>query len=76
MYSAVTVIVALIWAQPDDLNLLIATCELAVPMLGLAIRMVSVAFLAGNYLLLRTHLELYNDYYIKIKISITKNILS
>ena len=42
MYSAVTVIVALIWAQPDDLNLLIATCELAVPMLGLAIRMVSV----------------------------------
>lgn len=76
MYSAVTVIVALIWAQPDDLNLLIATCVLAVPMLGLAIRMVSVAFLAGNYLLLRTHLVLYNDYYIKIKISITKNILS
>ena len=52
MYSAITV-VALIWAQLDDLNLVIATLKFTVPIFGLALTMVCVGFMAGNYLVLR-----------------------
>ncbi|KAK4592416.1 hypothetical protein RGQ29_016812 [Quercus rubra] len=53
MYSAITAVVTLIWAHLDDLNLSIAAYEFSVPFLGLAITMVSLAFMAGNYLVLR-----------------------
>ena len=53
MYSAITAVVALIWARLDDLNLFIAAYKFSAPMLGLAITMVSLAFMAGNYLVLR-----------------------
>ena len=53
MYSAITAAVTLIWAHLDDLNLFIAAYEFSVPFLGLAITMVSLAFMAGNYLVLR-----------------------
>ena len=53
MYSSVTVVVALIWAQLDDLNLVIASLKFAVPTLGLALTMVSFAFMTGSYLMVR-----------------------
>ena len=53
MYSAIAVVVTLIWAQLGDLNLIIAAFKLAVPIFGLALTMVSVAFMVGNYLVLR-----------------------
>jgi hypothetical protein len=53
MYSAITVVIALIWAQLDDLELLNAALKITVPILGLALTMVCVAFMAGNYLVLR-----------------------
>ncbi|XP_065637284.1 protein ACCELERATED CELL DEATH 6 [Quercus suber] len=55
MYSAITAVVTLIWAHLGDLNLLIAAYNFSVPFLGLAITMVSLAFMAGNYLVLRDH---------------------
>ncbi|XP_075635769.1 protein ACCELERATED CELL DEATH 6-like [Castanea sativa] len=53
MYSSVTVVVALIWAQLGDLNLVIASLKFAVPILGLALIMVSSAFMIGSYLMVR-----------------------
>ncbi|XP_050289774.1 protein ACCELERATED CELL DEATH 6-like [Quercus robur] len=53
MYSAIAVVVTLIWAQLGDLNLVIAAFKFAVPIFGLALTMVSVAFMVGNYLVLR-----------------------
>ncbi|KAM3699617.1 hypothetical protein ACJW31_05G039100 [Castanea mollissima] len=53
MYSAIAVVVTLIWAQLGDLNLVIAALKFAVPIFGLALTMVSVAFMVGNYLVLR-----------------------
>ncbi|KAL4612125.1 hypothetical protein ACB092_08G176200 [Castanea dentata] len=53
MYSSVTVVVALIWAQLGDLNLVIASLKFAVPILGLALIMVSSAFMTGSYLMVR-----------------------
>ncbi|KAF3958320.1 hypothetical protein CMV_016772 [Castanea mollissima] len=45
MYSAIAVVVTLIWAQLGDLNLVIAALKFAVPIFGLALTMVSVAFM-------------------------------
>ncbi|KAL4625957.1 hypothetical protein ACB092_05G061400 [Castanea dentata] len=53
MYSAIAVVATLIWAQLGDLNLVIAAFKFAVPIFGLALTMVSVAFMVGNYLVLR-----------------------
>ncbi|KAM3741079.1 hypothetical protein ACB098_08G148800 [Castanea mollissima] len=53
MYSSLTVVVALIWAQLGDLNLVIASLKFAVPILGLALIMVSSAFMTGSYLMVR-----------------------
>ncbi|KAF3951929.1 hypothetical protein CMV_022469 [Castanea mollissima] len=53
MYSSVTVVVVLIWAQLNDHNLVIASLKLAVPILGLALIMVSSAFMIGSYLMVR-----------------------
>ena len=53
MYSAITAVVALIWAHLGDLKLFNAAYKFSLPILGLAITMVSLAFMAGNYLVLR-----------------------
>ncbi|KAK9999901.1 hypothetical protein SO802_019504 [Lithocarpus litseifolius] len=53
MYSSVTVVVALIWAQLGDLNLVITSLKIAAPILGLAPIMVSSAFMTGSYLMVR-----------------------
>ena len=53
MYSAITAVIALIWARLGDLKLFIAAYKFSLPILGLAITMVSLAFMVGNYLVLR-----------------------
>ena len=53
MYSSVTVVVALIWAQLGDIDLVIPSLNFAVPVLGLALIMVSSAFMIGSYLMVR-----------------------
>ncbi|KAH7533315.1 hypothetical protein FEM48_Zijuj04G0117800 [Ziziphus jujuba var. spinosa] len=46
-YSSSTAAVAIIWSQLGDLNLTIASLRFAVPLLGLALTMVSIAIMAG-----------------------------
>ncbi|XP_075665020.1 protein ACCELERATED CELL DEATH 6-like [Castanea sativa] len=53
MYSAITAVIGLIWAHLGDLKLFIAAYEFSLPILGLAITMVTLAFMAGSYLVLR-----------------------
>ena len=53
MYSAITAVIALIWAHLGGLKLFIAAYKFSLPILGLAITMASLAFMAGNYLVLR-----------------------
>ncbi|KAF3946607.1 hypothetical protein CMV_027146 [Castanea mollissima] len=53
MYSAITAVIGLIWAHLGDLKLFIAAYKFSLPILGLAITMVTLAFMAGNYLVLR-----------------------
>ncbi|GMY16366.1 protein ACCELERATED CELL DEATH 6-like [Fagus crenata] len=53
MYSSVIVAVALIWAQLGDLGLVIASLKFTGPILGLALTMVSLAFMTGSYLIVR-----------------------
>ncbi|GMN28041.1 hypothetical protein TIFTF001_001900 [Ficus carica] len=50
MYSSITVVVALIWAQLADRELVLASYNYTLPVLGLALAMVSIAFMAGAYL--------------------------
>lgn len=50
MYSSVFVAVSLLWAQLGDLNLVFAALRVALPLLGLALSMMSIAFMAGLYL--------------------------
>ncbi|KAI3465741.1 hypothetical protein Pfo_022404 [Paulownia fortunei] len=50
MYSSIVVAVALIWAQLGDLNLVLNALTLAVPLLGIALGMMSMAFTAGVFL--------------------------
>ncbi|XP_062005926.1 protein ACCELERATED CELL DEATH 6-like isoform X2 [Rosa rugosa] len=47
MYSSITVAIALIWAQAGDLKMICVAVRTILPMLGLALIMMSVAFLAG-----------------------------
>lgn len=49
MYSSVIVAVTLIWAQLGDLNLVLNALQLALPLLGVALAMMSLAFMAGIY---------------------------
>uniref|UniRef100_A0A2N9HTH0 PGG domain-containing protein n=1 Tax=Fagus sylvatica TaxID=28930 RepID=A0A2N9HTH0_FAGSY len=53
MYSSVIVVVALIWAQLGDRDLVIASLKFTGPILGLALTMVSLAFMTGSYLIVR-----------------------
>ncbi|KAA8524410.1 hypothetical protein F0562_010866 [Nyssa sinensis] len=50
MYSSMAVAVVLIWAQLGDVSLIIVSMKLALPLLGIALTMVSSAFMAGVYL--------------------------
>ncbi|GAB4824950.1 hypothetical protein Ancab_007822 [Ancistrocladus abbreviatus] len=47
MYSAILVAVSLIWAQLGDLNLVFTALRIALPLLGVALAMMSLAFMAG-----------------------------
>lgn len=50
MYSSITAVVILIWAQLGDLSLILAAFKLALPLLGVALTMMSLAFMTGVYL--------------------------
>ncbi|BBG99611.1 hypothetical protein Prudu_009356, partial [Prunus dulcis] len=50
MYTAILVAVYLIWAQLGDLNLVVTALRLALPLLGIALTMISLAFMAGVYM--------------------------
>ncbi|KAI8551696.1 hypothetical protein RHMOL_Rhmol06G0206100 [Rhododendron molle] len=50
MYSSIIVTVTLIWAQLGDLSSMRVALKLAVPLLGIALVMMSIAFMAGVYL--------------------------
>ncbi|KAH7510756.1 hypothetical protein FEM48_ZijujUnG0092000 [Ziziphus jujuba var. spinosa] len=51
MYSSIIVVVALIWSQLSDFDLVRASLQFAVPVLGLALAMMSIAFMAGVFLI-------------------------
>ncbi|KAA8525053.1 hypothetical protein F0562_011453 [Nyssa sinensis] len=50
MCSSMAVAVVLIWAQLGDVSLIIVSMKLALPLLGIALTMVSLAFMTGVYL--------------------------
>lgn len=50
MYSSIIVAVTLIWAQLGDINLALNALTLALPLLGIALSMMSMAFTAGVFL--------------------------
>ena len=47
MYISIIVVVSLIWAQLCDLKLVLATLNLALPLLGISLATMSLAFMAG-----------------------------
>ncbi|CAB4273363.1 unnamed protein product [Prunus armeniaca] len=49
MYTAILVAVCLIWAQLGDLNLVDTALHMALPLLGIVLTMMSLAFMAGVY---------------------------
>ncbi|KAK9284236.1 hypothetical protein L1049_023405 [Liquidambar formosana] len=49
-YSSIIVVISLIFAQLGDLNLILTSLKLALPLLGVALAMVSLTFTAGVYL--------------------------
>ncbi|GAB2261724.1 hypothetical protein Droror1_Dr00002721 [Drosera rotundifolia] len=50
MYSSILIAVSLIWAQVDDLRLIIFSLRLVLPLLWVALTAMSVAFMVGIYL--------------------------
>ncbi|XP_021718434.1 protein ACCELERATED CELL DEATH 6-like [Chenopodium quinoa] len=54
MYSATLAMVTLIWAQLEDLRLVLLSLDFALPLLGVSLAMMSVAFMAGLYVVLHT----------------------
>ncbi|CAA2995777.1 ACCELERATED CELL DEATH 6 [Olea europaea subsp. europaea] len=50
MYSSIIVAVILLWTQLGDTNSKHVALKLAVPLLGIALAMMSIAFMAGVYL--------------------------
>lgn len=50
MYSSIAVAVMLLWAQLGDQNSMHVALKLALPLLGIALAMMSIAFMAGVYL--------------------------
>ncbi|XP_060672756.1 protein ACCELERATED CELL DEATH 6-like [Ziziphus jujuba] len=57
-YSSSTAAVAIIWSQLGDLNLAIISLKFAVTLLGLALTMVSIAFMVGVHLVVSKNIEL------------------
>ncbi|XP_060672637.1 protein ACCELERATED CELL DEATH 6-like [Ziziphus jujuba] len=57
-YSSSTAAVAIIWSQLGDLNLAIISLKFAVTLLGLALTMVSIAFMAGVHLVVSKNIGL------------------
>ncbi|GAB2260364.1 hypothetical protein Droror1_Dr00011219 [Drosera rotundifolia] len=55
LYSSIMVVVALIWAQLEDFNLVSSALTLALPLLVVALTMMSVAFMAGTYVFASPH---------------------
>ncbi|GAB2221731.1 hypothetical protein Drorol1_Dr00012917 [Drosera rotundifolia] len=55
LYSSIMVVVALIWAQLGDYNLVSSALTLALPLLVVALTMMSVAFMAGTYVFASPH---------------------
>ncbi|XP_073299149.1 protein ACCELERATED CELL DEATH 6-like isoform X2 [Primulina huaijiensis] len=53
MYSSIVVAVSLIWAQLGDLRLVLDAVTVALPLLVIALTMMSVAFTAGIFLVVR-----------------------
>ncbi|KAK1371766.1 PGG domain-containing protein [Heracleum sosnowskyi] len=60
VYSAIMVAVSLIWAQLGDLSLVLSALKLAIPLLGISLTMMSLAFMAGVYLVVSTLVWLAN----------------
>lgn len=54
LFSATLAMVTLIWAQLDDLRLTLLSLDFALPLLGTALAMMSVAFMAGLFVVLHT----------------------
>ncbi|KAL2905611.1 Protein ACCELERATED CELL DEATH 6 [Bienertia sinuspersici] len=52
LYSSILAAVTLIWAHLDDLRLILLSLDFALPLLGTALSMMSVAFTAGLYVVL------------------------
>ena len=50
MYSSIFVVVTLIWAQSNDIHLVLIMLRTALPLLGVALATMSLAFLTGIYL--------------------------
>ncbi|KAH6755115.1 hypothetical protein C2S53_017899 [Perilla frutescens var. hirtella] len=50
MYSSIIVAAALIWAQLGDLTLVLNALTIAVPLLGISLSMMSMAFTAGVFI--------------------------
>lgn len=60
MYSAIMVTVTLVWAQLGDLTLVLNALRLAIPLLGISLTMMSLAFMASVYLVVSTLVWLAN----------------
>lgn len=50
MYSSIIVAITLLWAQLGDQNSMQVALKFALPLLGIALAMMSIAFMAGVYL--------------------------
>ncbi|XP_074309096.1 protein ACCELERATED CELL DEATH 6-like [Silene latifolia] len=52
MYTSILAMVTLIWAHLDDVRLILVSLNVALPLIGTALSMMSVAFLTGLYVVL------------------------
>ncbi|KAK1371781.1 PGG domain-containing protein [Heracleum sosnowskyi] len=50
MYCAIMVVFTLIWAQLGDLTLVLNALKVAIPLLGISLTLMSLAFMASVYL--------------------------
>ncbi|KAK9664194.1 hypothetical protein RND81_14G025000 [Saponaria officinalis] len=50
MYSSILVAISLIWAQLGDINLVFTALRVAIPLLGVSLATMSLAFMSGIYL--------------------------
>ena len=58
MYASITVVIALIWAQLGDRDLVLAALRYAVAVLGISLAMVDIAFMAGVYIVVSENIWL------------------